>query len=51
VTTPETENMPFLAVRVDPELKRAVKAEAARRGMTLHEAISEALEAWLTADR
>ena len=37
----------FLAVRIDAALKRDIKAEAARRGMTLQRAVPEALRAWL----
>lgn len=47
MSSEEGEDLVFLAVRVTPELKRAFKAETARRGLTLQEALPEAVQAWL----
>jgi hypothetical protein len=37
----------FLAVRLDPAVKRRFKAEAAYRGVTLQDAVDEAIHDWL----
>lgn len=39
------------SIYLPPELKRMAHAEAVRRGLTLSEAVSQALEHWLIRGR